>query len=115
MQAITLAAPPQARHVSTSILNTRLSRCAPDLIRGHGHMTRNRSLLVWLIGYPGFVSFTPLRRCDQHTMLAVGCKHTMIAGEIDPRPGYQGGQPGNEIYRVKDDMCGNDSPALTVF
>ncbi len=72
-------------------------------------MTRNRSLLVRLIGYPGFVSFTPLRWCDQRAMLAVGCKHTMIAGEIDSRPGYQGGQPGNEIYRLKDYMGGTVS------
>ena len=38
MQAITLAVPPQSRQVSTSMLNTRLSRCAQiiDMLRCAG-------------------------------------------------------------------------------
>jgi hypothetical protein len=52
----------------------------PDLIRGHGHMTRNRSLLVWLIGYPGLAPFTLLHRCDQRAMLAVRGKTFRLVG-----------------------------------
>jgi len=37
MQAMTLAAPPQTRHVSTSILKTRFSRCAQvSFVEGDG-------------------------------------------------------------------------------
>ena len=37
---------------------------------------------------------------------AVGCKHIVIAGEIDSWPGYQGSEAGDEIQRFKQDVGG---------
>ena len=56
----------------------------------HGHMTRNRCLLVWLIGYPWLAPSTPLRRCDQRTMLAVGCDKIAGSDLEQPKAGPKG-------------------------
>jgi len=52
--------------------------------------------------YPGVVALTP--PCWRHQLpeLAVRCKHTVEARQIDARLRHQGGQPGNETERLKD-------------
>ena len=37
-------------------------------------------------------------------MCAVRRKDPVEAGEVDPRPGHQGGQPGDKIERLEDDV-----------
>jgi hypothetical protein len=83
MQAMTLAGPPQTRHLSTSILKTRVSRCAQVIAMdgmyagfagaktGHGRMALNGYLLLLAIRCFGLVAFSPLRRCHQRSVLAV--------------------------------------------
>jgi hypothetical protein len=43
-------------------------------------------------------------RGDQPAPSVVRCQNAMVAGEVDPRLGYQGRQPRDEIYRVKDHL-----------
>ena len=38
--------------------------------------------------------------------LAVWCKHAMVANQIDPGPGHQGGESGNEIQWFKEEVRG---------
>ena len=48
-------------------------------------------------------------------MFAVRCEHTVKAGEVDAGFGHQGGQPGNEIQRLKDDVRGAIPKALATL
>ena len=118
MQAMTLAVPAQTRHVSTSILNTRFSRCAQVIAMdgmnagfagaktGHRRMTLNWRLLLLAIRCFGLVAFSPLCRCHQRTVFAMRGKYTMESCQVDSGPGHQCGQPGNEIHRLEDDVGG---------
>jgi hypothetical protein len=75
MQAITFADSPQMRHVSTSILKTRFSRCAQVIARdgmyagfsgaktGHRRMTPNWRLFALAICVFGLVAFSPPTTC----------------------------------------------------
>jgi len=104
MQAMTLAVPPQTRHVSTSILKTRFSRCAQVIAMdgvyagfagaktGHGRMTLNWRLLLLALGTFGLATLAPLRQCHQRTVLAVRGEYTVKSSEIDSRLRHQGGQ-----------------------
>jgi hypothetical protein len=49
---------------------------------------------------------TPHRRRYQRPILAVGGKYTQITSEIDPGPGHQGDQPGNEVQRLENHVGG---------
>ena len=80
MQAMTLAAPPQIRHFSTSI-----SPKAPTfgesplqpLCPGHDRMTPNWCLLILAICAFGLATLAPLRRCHWRTVLAVWGEYTV--------------------------------------
>ena len=103
MQAMTLAVPPQTRHVSTSILKTRFSRCAQVIARdgmyagfagaktGHGRMTLNWRFLILAIRCFGLVAFSPFCRRHQRTVLTV--RSDKIAGSDfeQPKAGPKGG------------------------
>ena len=52
-------------------------------------------IFVFLSG----AAFNPLSRRHLDTVFAVGCKHTMEPGQVDPWFGNQGRQLGNEIQR----------------
>jgi hypothetical protein len=84
----TFAVPPQARQVSTSMLNTRLSLCAHVIAMdgmyagfagaktGHRHMTlRGRFLILIRCQFPA--ALAPPGRGHPHPVQAVRCKHTM--------------------------------------
>jgi len=102
MQAITLAAPPQMRHVSTSISNTRLSLCAQVIAMdgmyagfagaktGHRHMTLGGRFLV-LILCDFLATLAPPRRGHQHPVFAI--RGDKIAGSDfeQPKAGPMGG------------------------
>ena len=77
MQAMTLAVPPQTRHVSTSI--------SPKA--------------------PTFGEY-PLCRCHQRTVFAVRGEYTVKTCQIDSGLGHQCGQLGNKIHRLKDHVGG---------
>jgi len=71
---------------------------------GHGRMTLNGHLLLLAIRCFGLVAFSPLCRCHQRTVFAVRGKHTVKARQIDSGLRHQGGQFGDEIHRLKDDV-----------
>ena len=114
MQAMALALPTQIHHLSTSMLNTRLSLWAQVIAMdgmyaglagaktGHRRMTMNRGDIRCF----GPATLAPLCRCHQRTEFAVRGEYTEKTCQIDSRLGYQCGQFGNEIYRLKDDMDG---------
>ncbi len=43
---------------------------------------------------------------DQCAVRTVGCEHTVVAGEVHPRPGQQRGQPRQKIQRLEHNVCG---------
>ena len=102
MQAMTLAVPPQTRHVSTSILKTRFSRLRP----GHGHMTLSGRFLLLASSALGLATLAPLRRCHQCSVFAIRGKYTVKTCQIDSGLGHQGGQFGNKVHRLEDDVGG---------
>jgi hypothetical protein len=116
MQAMTLADPPQTRHISTSILKTRFSRCAQVIAMdgmytgfagaktGHGRMTLNWHLLLLAILCFGLVAFSPFCWRHQRSVLAVRRKHAMKARQVDSGLRHQRGQFGYEIHRLEDDV-----------
>ena len=117
MQAMLRSAPPQVGQVSMSMPKTRLRRCAQvNAMEGMyagfaGAKTgqccpalRRRFLLLFLEGF-GLVTLPPLPRCHRGAVSTVGGKYAMEAGQIDPRLGHQGGQPGDEIQRLEDNVC----------
>lgn len=58
-------------------------------------------------GGTGFVAVYHAARPARHDAVAVfevGRKHAVEAGEVESRPGYQGGQPGDEIQRFQHGM-----------
>ena len=63
-------------------------------------------LLLAIVGGFGFVPPPPSGRCHQRTVFAVRGKDIVEACQVDARFGYQGGQPRNEIQRIKDDVRG---------
>ena len=50
------------------------------------------------------VTFAPPGRGHPHSVFAVRRKDTMVSGQIDSGSGYQGGQFGDEIYWLEDDV-----------
>jgi len=118
MHAMTLADPPQTRHISTSILKTRFSRCAQVIAMdgmyagfagaktGHGHRTLNGYLLPLAIRCFGLVAFSPFCWRHQRSVLAVRRKHTVKTCQIDSGQGHKRCQFGDEIHRLNDDVGG---------
>jgi len=110
MQAMTFMAPLQAGQVSISILNTRLSHCAHVIAMdgmyagfagaktGHGGVALGRGSVLCLVG--GLAALAAPGRCNQRSMFAVGCEHTVETREVDTGPGHQGSETGDEIQRV---------------
>jgi len=109
MQAMTLAVPPQTRHVSTSI-----SPKAPTfgeyplqtLGPGHRRMALNWRFLILDICSFRFATLAPLCRCHQRTVFAVRGEYTVKTCQIDSGLGHQCGQLGNKIHRLKDHVGG---------
>jgi len=81
---------------------------APDLIRGHGRPTFGRRLVLRLIRRFGLVALTPFGGRHQRTVLAVRSEYTVKAGEgeVDAWLGHQGGEPGDEVQGLENDMRG---------
>jgi len=95
MQAMIRSAPPQAKQVSMSMrLKKNLS---PFLVP---------FFCLPLLGGSGFGAPPPLRRCHRCSLLAVRGKYPMEVRQIDPGFWHQGGEPGDEIERLEDDMRG---------
>ena len=46
----------------------------------------------------------PPGRGHPRTVFAVRCEHPVETGQVHPRLGHQGGQPGNEIQWLEDDV-----------
>ena len=72
----------------------------------HRYPAFSRRLLLALIGGFGFVAPAAPRRRHPRTMGAVRCEHPVESDQIDPGLRHQGGQPGDEVQRLKDDVCG---------
>jgi hypothetical protein len=109
MQAMTLAVPPQTRHVSTSIspkAPTLGENPLQPLRPGHGRMTLNWRLLLLAIRCFGLVAFSPFCRCHNRPVFAVRGEYTVKARQVDSGPGHKSCQFGDEIHRLKDDVGG---------
>jgi hypothetical protein len=94
MQAMTLAVPPQTRHVSTSIspkAPTVGENPLQPLRPGHGRMTPNWRFFALAICVFGLATLAPLRRGHQRTVFAV--RGDKIAGSDfeQPKAGPKGG------------------------
>ncbi len=72
-------------------------------------MTLRGCFLVLISGnFP--VTPAPPGRSHPHSVFAVRRKNTMVSGQVDSGSGYQGGQFGDEIYWLEDDV----SRAITI-
>jgi hypothetical protein len=78
---------------------------------GHGRMTLNRRFLVPPLHQPGFATLASLHRCHQRTVFAVRSEYTVETCQIESGFGHQGGQLGNEIHRLEDDVHGRTNAA----
>jgi hypothetical protein len=115
MQAITLAAPPQAWQVVLS-----MSPKAPTfgeyplepLCPCHGGMALGRCSVYWFVGRSGFSSLSTSGGRDGCPVLAVGCEHAVETGEVDAGFGHQGGEACDEIQRLEDHMGGAITPGV---
>ena len=56
------------------------------------------------------VTLAPPGRRHPHSVFAVRRKNTMVSGQVDSGFGYQGGQFGEEIHWLEDDV----SRAITI-
>lgn len=72
----------------------------------HRCSTFHRRLLLPLIGSLGFGALPPFRRCHRGAVSTVGGKYAVQARQVDPRLGHQGGESGDEVERLEDDMRG---------
>ena len=81
----------------TACLNVDIENALQSLSPGHGRATFARRVLVCLIARFGLVALTPFGGRYQGTMLAVGGKHTVKAGEVDFGLGHQRRQPGDKV------------------
>jgi len=84
---MTFMVPPQSRQVSMSILNTRFNLCAQVMAA-----RRSAGVVLRLIGHLELAAFTPLSGRHQNTVLAIGGKYTVEAGEVDSWLWHQRGQ-----------------------
>ncbi len=50
------------------------------------------------------VTLAPPGRSHPHSVFAVRRKNTMVSGQVDSGFGYQGGQFGDEVYWLEDDV-----------
>jgi len=99
MLAITRTAPPHALQVSRSIRRTRRRRCAQVIAR-----RRSASVLGTLSG--GGSVRLPRRAGVTCSRSALFGANTVIPGEIHPRLGDHGRQPGDELERLEQHMGG---------
>jgi hypothetical protein len=74
-----------------------------SLSPGHCHMTLRGCFLI-LISSNFPVTLAPLGRSYPHSVFAVRRKNTMVSGQVDSGFGYQGGQFGDEIYWLENDV-----------
>ena len=74
------------------------------LCPSHGCMAFGRCLLR--TGCLRLVAPAPPGRRHLGAVGAVGGKHAVVAGEIDSRPRHQGGQAGDEVQRLEDNVGG---------
>ncbi len=111
MQAITLAAAPQAWQVSIS-----MSPKAPTfgeypfepLRPGHGGVALGRGSLWCRVD--GLAALAAPGGSDQCPVLAVGCEHAVEAGQIHSRFGNQGSEAGNKVERFEDHVGRSVAP-----
>jgi len=107
--------------VSMSISKTRFNLCAQVIAMDGmyagfaGAKTGHRSpffgsALVTLLCYMRLLVFTPSGRCYLCPILAVGCKYTMKADQVDSGFWHQGNQSGNKVQRLKYDVCCTVTP-----
>ena len=54
----------------------------------------------------GLTAFAALCRRHLHAMLAVGGEYPVKAGKVNSWLGHQGGQSGDEVQRLEDDVGG---------
>ena len=71
---------------------------------------RLRGCFLILIRCQFWAAFAPPGRRHPHPVQAVRSKDTVESGQVDPGPGYQGGQLGDEIHWLEDDV----SRAITI-
>ena len=84
-------------------LNVNIEHPFQSLSPCHRHMALRRCILILTSGnFP--VTFAPPGRGHPHSVFAVRRKDTMVSGQIDSGFGYQGGQFGDEIYWLEDDV-----------
>jgi len=69
----------------------------------HRHMSLRGCFLI-LIRCQFWAALAPPGRGHPHPVFTVRRKHTMESSQVDPGPGYQGGQFGNEIHWLEDDV-----------
>ena len=116
IQAMIRSAPPQAGQVSMSMPKTRFSRCAQVIAMdgmyagfagaktGHRGPAFHRRFLLSLLEGFGLGALPPFRRCHRGAVSTVGGKYA--ARQIAPGLGHQGGESGDEVQRLEDDMGG---------
>ena len=73
---------------------------------GHGGVRLGWRLLLCGIRCAGVVAFTALGRRHERPMSAVGGEHTVEARQVHARFEYQGGQTGDEVQGLEDDVRG---------
>ncbi len=69
----------------------------------HRHVSLRGCFLI-LIRCQFWAALAPPGRGHPHPVQAIRSKDTAESGQVDPGPGYQGGQFGNEIHRLEDHM-----------
>ena len=83
-----------------ALLHVDIENPLEPLSPGHGRMTLNRGFLVLATRSFGLAAFAPLCRRNPCSMLTVGCEYAVKPNQIDSRLGDQGGQLGDEVYRL---------------
>jgi len=114
MQAMTLAVPPQTRHVSKSIppkAPTVGEYPLQTLGPGHRRMALNSRFLILDICSFRFATLAPLCRRHQRTVFAVRGEYTVKTCQIVSGLRHKNCQFGYEIHRLKDDVHGRTNAA----
>jgi len=73
---------------------------------GHRGAVLGRSGLFRIAGRGTPASSAPLRRRHPRPVPAVGGEYPGETRQVDPRLRDQGHQPGDEVERLEDDVCG---------
>ncbi len=82
-------------------LDVDVEHALQALCPGHGSPALGRRWLLLLIGYFGFGALPPLCRRHPRTVFAVGGEYTVKTRQANPGFGHHGGEPGDEVLRLK--------------